>query len=141
MDQIRAFDTTDYEWFLPQARKVPYTVSFTVCGKCYISSKLLPLIPPSITIGIRCDGKEIALKEESKVGYKLPKNGSLKAPNLTRAIVERGIPLPARYRMEQLDEGVWIGMLCDPPQTAGVTKTPMPRRPRKSGLAAMMPEE
>lgn len=141
MDEIRTFDKANYEWFLPQGRKLSYTVSFTVCGKCNISSKLLPLIPASITIGICCDGKEIVLAEKEESGYKLPKSGSLRDPNLTRAIVERGISLPARYQMKQLEDGVWIGTLCDPPQAAGVTKKPIPKRPRKSGLAAMMPVE
>ena len=141
MRETRGFDRPKYEWFLPQGPKLPYAVSFTICGKCNISPKLMPLLPTYITIGVSSNGGEIVLAEGDDSGYKPPKSGYLKDPNLIRAIVERGIELPARYRMEQMEEGVWLGTLLNPPQKTELPIKPMPKRPRKSGLSAMMPEK
>ncbi len=132
------YSENEFDWFLPTPPKPVFSITISDEKSFNLNGKLSEKIPRYIKIGISSDGTKLGLLEETK-GFRVPKNGVIKAWKLIDEIKTRGIFLPARYLVENID-GFWIATLV-PPTPAPTTPKKTPNKPRKNGLKAMLPKK
>ncbi|MCA1292267.1 hypothetical protein LBW89_04435 [Paenibacillus sp. alder61] len=129
---------SEFDWFLPTPPKKILSITIPDEKNFNLNAKLCESIPKFIKIGVNSDGTMLGLLEDIK-GFGVPKNGRIKAESLIERITERGIRLPARYLVENMD-GIWIAKLVPPTPIPAIPKK-TPKKPRLNGLKAMLPKK
>lgn len=132
------YSESEFDWFLPTPPKQVFSITIPDEKNINLNAKLCEIIPEYIKIGINLDGTKLGLLEEKK-GFHVPRNGRIKAENLIDKIKERGIRLPARYLVDNIN-GFWIATLVPPTPVSAIPKN-TPSKPRKNGLKAMLPKK
>lgn len=128
-----------FDWFWPTPPKPTFSITVSDEKGVYINEKLCRNIPKKIKIGVAKDGTKIGIVEDSENGYRVPKNGNIKAWDVVQAIKARGVNLPARYLVEKIDG------FCQASLTPKILPTTppkkIPKKPRKNGLKTMLPKK
>ena len=110
-----------------------YAVNVSASGHIALNQKfydkLITEIPSlALEFRIHSDRTLLTIRSSEQPNYKFPKGGRIKDPAFTRALVEQGIPLPARY--------AWVGLLVESAPAPGKTAlsqslTPPPAASRR----------
>lgn len=121
-------------------------VIITPDGLIRVNNSLSKIIKGSHFL-IRANAKKTQLlleplPEKQELSFFLKKNGTIRAVNFTRELVQKGIPLPARYTVVWDDSiKMWYGTYFDEGDDAAsvpVIRINKARRPRTRGLSDMM---
>ncbi len=122
-----------FTWFRPTPKN-PFAITIPNQDDIRINSKLLPKLPSYIEIGIGEGGGQIGLRA-CEDGYKVTKDGNIRATEVIMRLREAGVRLPARYTVEETDGG-FLGTLVKTPEVKlDVQKTPCtPKKKELSGL-------
>jgi hypothetical protein len=125
-----------FEWFFPVPPKPVFTITVTNERNICLSRQLCESVPSKLRIGIDKDGIRLGLVGDDAGGYRVPKSGVIKDARVVQVLQTRGIPTPARYLAEKVND-YWIATLI--PSSAVPTQIKKtPRNPRKHGLGAMI---
>ncbi|MNW51344.1 hypothetical protein D3C74_288280 [compost metagenome] len=132
------YSENEFDWFLPTPPKPVFLITISDEKSINLNGKLCESIPSKIRIGINIDGTKLGLLEETK-GFRVPRNGRVKAGELIDQIKARGVRLPARYLAENIN-GIWIATLVPPTSLPTIPKK-TPNKPRVNGLKTMLPKK
>ena len=111
----------------PQSVAFPYALNISSSGHIALNQKFydkLIMDVPSLNfdIRIRPDRRVFTLQCSDQPNYKFPKGGRIKDLAFTRALVENGIPLPARYEVAwNQNANAWVGVLVEQMPAPGKT--------------------
>lgn len=137
-DKNEQIDVSHFEWFLPSPPRPVLALTVYSGGEICFNGKLCEYVPKQLRIGVNRDGKILGLAGCSEKGYRVPKNGRIKDPNLVKVIEKRGIVLPAKYIVENKND-IWIATIITPTPLTTVGKTP--KKPRQNSLKSMLPKK
>lgn len=132
------YSESEFSWHLPTPPKPVLSITIQDEKSFNLNGRLSEIIPKNIKIGVNLDGTELGMLAEIK-GFRVPKNGRIKAEKLIYDITSRGISLPARYLVENID-GFWIARLVTSTPSPTTSKK-TPKKPRINGLKAMLPKK
>ena len=119
-----------------------YAVNVSASGHIALNQKFYDKLItgiPSLALEFRnhSDRTLLTIRSSEQPNYKFPKGGRIKDPAFTRALVEQGIPLPARYEVAwNQDANAWVGILVESAPAPGKTAlsqslTPPPAASRR----------
>lgn len=128
---------SEFSWYLPTPPKPVLSITIPDEKSINLNGRLREIVPNRLKIGVNMDGTKLGLLEEQK-GFHIPKNGMIKAQDVIHDITLRGISLPARYIVENIDD-LWVATLV-PTIPAPTTPKKTPNKPRLNGLKAMLPK-
>lgn len=132
------YSESEFDWFLPIPPKPVFSITIPDEKSINLNARLCECIPKCIKIGINLDGTKLGLLEETK-GFRVPQNGRIRAERLIDEIIVRGIRLPARYLVDNID-GFWMATLVPTTPVPTIPKK-TPNKPRQNGLKTMLPKK
>ena len=89
----------DFTWFIPKLQS-GYAITVPNKDRMNFNAKLLPQLPLKIKIGVSTDGRTLALQADEQ-GYKIPKNGSLRCPEVIEYLFSKGVEPGVRYSVTE----------------------------------------
>ena len=131
------FDLNAFEWFHPVPRN-KWMVSIPNRQCMNINAALMKEIPDTILIGYCKENHRLAIREEKKDAFSVPRSGSMKVPRIITAIVESGVRLPARFTIEK-SQDLWIGTL-EEQSIPTILQNQRPKRSKGRNFAPPMKE-
>ncbi|TCL45137.1 hypothetical protein [Harryflintia acetispora] len=95
----------------PRAPGIGPCININSSGHISLNAKLMACLHTrELRVLVSRDKETILLDEQGEATFRFPKDGSVKAVDFTRGLVERGISLPARYQVVWSEKNqLWVG--------------------------------